>query len=143
MKSKISSSSKMKPALPINLIAAVLHVAVSRVNQLDPGTQNENIEALQRMIRALLENTPSVWNLISILKVILVWTQFLSAVTEDVKDVRSQGGQLLSYDKDEAVEAVLEKMASFKKMLRGLLEDAPSIQDTIGILKELHKYINP
>ncbi|XP_053149126.1 uncharacterized protein LOC128343714 [Hemicordylus capensis] len=33
-------------------------------------------------------------------------------------------------------------MASFKKMFRGLLEEAPSIQDTIGILKELHRYIN-
>ncbi|XP_053150231.1 uncharacterized protein LOC128344336 isoform X2 [Hemicordylus capensis] len=70
----LTELSKMKPALPFNVKAAVLHVAVSGVDQLDPGTQ--------------------------------------------------------------------EKMASFKKMLRGLLEDAPSIQDTIGILKELHKYIN-
>ncbi|XP_053143730.1 uncharacterized protein LOC128348308 isoform X2 [Hemicordylus capensis] len=70
----LTELSKMKPALPFNVKAAVLHMAVSGVDHLDPGTQ--------------------------------------------------------------------EKMASFKKMLRGLLEDAPSIQDTIGILKELHKYIN-
>ncbi|XP_053123240.1 uncharacterized protein LOC128332676 isoform X2 [Hemicordylus capensis] len=131
-------------------------------------------------------------------EVIFSWTQFLSTVIEDVKDIRLQGGQLLTYDKDEAVEAVLEimedvkkhpepgfllrlsldavteltkmkppmpfnlkaavlnvavsglnqvdpgtqeNMASFKKMLRGLLEEAPSVYSTIGILKELHRYI--
>ncbi|XP_053149130.1 uncharacterized protein LOC128343719 [Hemicordylus capensis] len=131
-------------------------------------------------------------------EVILSWTQFLSTVIEDVKEVRSQGGQLLTYDKDEAVEAVLEimedirehpdpgfllrftmdtvtelttmkppmqfnikaavlnvavsglnqldpgtqeNMASFKNMLRGLLEEAPSVYNTISILKELHRYI--
>ncbi|XP_053159036.1 uncharacterized protein LOC128347860 [Hemicordylus capensis] len=131
-------------------------------------------------------------------EVIFSWTQFLSAVIEDVKEAKSLGF-MLSYDKDEAVEAVLEimedirehpdpgfllrftmdtvtelttmkppmqfnikaavlnvavsglnqldpgtqeNMASFKNMLRGLLEEAPSVYNTIGILKELHKYID-
>ncbi|XP_053124209.1 uncharacterized protein LOC128333128 isoform X3 [Hemicordylus capensis] len=69
----VTELTKMKPPMPFNLKAAVLNVAVSGLNQVDPGTQ--------------------------------------------------------------------ENMASFKKMLRGLLEEAPSVYSTIGILKELHRYI--
>ncbi|XP_053145004.1 uncharacterized protein LOC128342126 isoform X2 [Hemicordylus capensis] len=65
---------KMKPPMPFNLKAAAVNVAVSGLNQLDPGPQ--------------------------------------------------------------------ENMASCKKVLRGLLEEATSIQNIIGILKELHRYIN-
>ncbi|XP_053149113.1 uncharacterized protein LOC128343702 [Hemicordylus capensis] len=42
---------KMKTPLPQALRSAVLHVAVSGANYLEPGTQNETFHCLQRMLR--------------------------------------------------------------------------------------------
>ncbi|XP_053143826.1 uncharacterized protein LOC128341572 isoform X2 [Hemicordylus capensis] len=64
----ITELSKMKPALPQELWLAVLHVAVSGANYLEPGTQNETFQCLQSMLRGLLEEAPLAHNLASILK---------------------------------------------------------------------------
>ncbi|XP_053149112.1 uncharacterized protein LOC128343701 [Hemicordylus capensis] len=63
----VTELSKIKPPLPEELRSAVLHVAVSGANYLEPGTHNETFQSLQRMIRGFLEEAPSVHNLTSIL----------------------------------------------------------------------------
>ncbi|XP_053154895.1 uncharacterized protein LOC128346053 isoform X3 [Hemicordylus capensis] len=70
----VTELSKIKPPLSEELRSAVLHVAVSGANYLEPGTQNETFQCLKRMLRGFLEEAPSAHNLASILTELRIYS---------------------------------------------------------------------